>query len=524
MRQPFRLTLVPLGLMLAAFPLLFAWRSYLNHDVAVFLTAATSLLEGRRPGIDLVDVNPPMMTYLSVLPVLLWRWTGVGLVLAGQLSILAAIIASLLAIRASVRLPPFELDMAERDIVSAFWLLGSLFTYTAGEFGQREHVFALMYVPWLFLRLARHEAASVRTGLAVAVGVAAFLGTAPKPHFVATLLAVELYQLARSRRLRTLLAPEVLAFCAAALLYALHLVVVPGVAEYFTRWVPVLVRAYGAYGGIRTQIVLALFDQPGYQLGLALVILSFCLALRRRGALAGMLGSLSVFTTCGVLSYAEQAKGWTYHLLPLWFGALLLVATLLVELGRLVFGRRPEGEGSAGSLAAPVLWSLAAVTVILSLPVSHGRREDLVPEANPFYDALLRYTKPRDPVLFLTPATTPAFPATTLADRRPGSRYLDTFPLPLFYYDATGYRSWEETSPEERRFYRELVEDVARLRPRLVLVSTRHGPQGCPEFFSVDEYLQRRGFYEEALAPYTEVESIGGFRLFLRTRDQPRPS
>ncbi|HXY38134.1 MAG TPA: hypothetical protein VEQ10_00605 [Vicinamibacteria bacterium] len=511
-----RLTLLPLGVLFAAFPLLFAFRSYLNHDVAFFLTAAVSLAEGRRPGIDIVDVNPPLMMYLSLVPVLLSRFSGMALLLAGQLSILALILCSAFAIARLLRLPPFGFDTGERAIVTAFWLLGSLATYVAQEFGQREQVFVLLYLPFLFLRLLRHEGGRVGALTAAVLGTAAFLGTALKPHFVATLVAVELYQLLRSRRPRVLLAPETLAWAAAAVLYAVHLLVVPGVSQYFTRWVPILARAYTAYGGDRLQIVLELLDRPGYQLGLVLVVLSSYLALRMSGALAGLLGSLSVFTACAALSFAEQAKGWTYHLIPAWFSALLLTATLLVLLGRLLAAPADAAGKGPRALAAPVVWSLATVVLVASLPISHGRRDDPGPAANPFYQALLRHTQPRDRVLFLSPATTPGFPALTLADRRPGSRYYDTFPLPLFYHDATGYRTWEETSPEERRFYRELVSDVATLRPRLVFVSTRQGPQGCPEFFSVDEYLARRGFFQEALSPYAELEPIGGFRLFRR--------
>ena len=512
-----RLTLLPLGLLFAAFPLLFACRSYLNHDVAFFLTAAVSLAEGRRPGIDIVDVNPPLMMYLSLVPVMLSRWTGIALLVAGQLSMLALVAGSALAIGRLLRLPPLAFDAGERALLTAFWLLGSLATYVAQEFGQREQVFVLLYLPFLFLRLLRHEGARVGAFPAALLGVAAFLGAALKPHFLATLAAVELYQLLRSRRPRVLLAPETLAWAATALLYAVHLLVVPGVSEYFTRWVPLLARAYTAYGGARLQIVLDLVDRPGYQLGLVLVVLSFYLAFRLRGPLAGILGSLSVFTTCAALSFAEQAKGWTYHLIPVWFAALLLTATLLVLLGRLLAASTDAVQGRQPlALAAPVVWSLAAVVLAASLPFPHGRRDDPGPAASPFYQALLRYTQPRDPVLFLSPATTPAFPAITLADRRPGSRYYDTFPLPLFYHDATGYRSWQQTPPEERRFYRELVEDVAFLRPRLVFVSTRRGPQGCPDFFSVDEYLERRGFYQEALSPYAEIEPVGGFRLFRR--------
>ena len=59
---------VLLVLLVAFLPLLFVYQPRLNHDVALFLTAANSFLEGRRPIVDLVDVNPPLMIYLDLVP------------------------------------------------------------------------------------------------------------------------------------------------------------------------------------------------------------------------------------------------------------------------------------------------------------------------------------------------------------------------------------------------------------------------------------------------------------------------
>ncbi len=153
-------TLLPIAL-------LFVYRNYLNHDVAQYLTESISLLEGRRPVVDIADVNPPLIIYLDLVPVLLSRSTGISLVLAGQVSILVVIAGSLLALRTMLRLPPFSFDAAERAVFSGFWMLGSFLTYAAGEYGQREHVFVLLYTPFLLLRLSRHAGSTVRLGFAV---------------------------------------------------------------------------------------------------------------------------------------------------------------------------------------------------------------------------------------------------------------------------------------------------------------------------------------------------------------------
>ena len=514
-----------LALLLAFLPLLFVYQSHLNHDVGLFLTAGTSLLEGRRPAVDLVDVNPPLIIYLNVVPALLARLTGWSVVLAGQLSVLVVIAGSLLAFRCLLPLAPCALDAAERALFSGFWILANLVTYAADEFGQREHIFVLLCTPFLLLRLSRHAGAKVRPVLALALGLAAFLGSALKPHFVVTLLTVELFLLLRSRRWRALAAPEAFAYAIAGFVYAAHFLVVPGLSEYLTRWMPLLAEHYSAYGTPWPTVMMTLFRQQAYQLGFVLAVFSTYLAVRVRAPLTGMLGALGFFFFCSAVFFVYQAKGWAYHLVPLWFSVFLLAATLLIWFGQLLVAHPAEADAPRGLPSTLILSALVGVAVFMfpNLPLQLAGRQPPQRGGDAFYDALLLHTRPRDPVLFLSPSSGPAFPAMTMADRRPGSRYLDTFPLALFYHDATDYRPWEETPPGEQRFYRELVDDVQRLKPRLVFVSTRPGPQGCPRFFTVDEYLRRRGFYREALAPYSELEAIGQFRVFLRRPETGRP-
>jgi len=53
------------------------WTPYLNHDTAAYVSAAQMLLRGARPGVGIVDTNPPTIIYLSALPVMAptTRWT-----------------------------------------------------------------------------------------------------------------------------------------------------------------------------------------------------------------------------------------------------------------------------------------------------------------------------------------------------------------------------------------------------------------------------------------------------------------
>lgn len=109
-------------------------------------------------------------------------------------------------------------------------------------------------------------------------------------------------------------------------------------------------------------------------------------------------------------------------------------------------------------------------------------------------------------------------PSLLQVNRRPASRYLFLFPIPLIYraegvrsIRKSGYRGPSELSIEERRVLDELAADIAEKRPRLVLVDNRGFCQGCPRGFGLHEYLDRAGFLATALAGYERTGEMGGY-------------
>lgn len=496
--------------------LLFVYQPYLNHDCGLMLSGAVQILDGQLP---FFDTNPPMSVYLNLPPAILSRVTGMSALTAAQIAMFALLCWTLGMMRYLLPRTPAALNQMESTMLCGTLVAVTLFVYQRGEFGQREQIFVLLYLPYLLLRFVRYAGGEVPKWLAIPVGVTAMLGIALKPYFVAIWLMVEIFQLAMYRRWRATVAPEVWAALFTATLYALHFWLIPGMGEYFTRWVPLLMAHYSVYAMPRTEIVREFSPQPQNLILAFLCLLALWLALRLRLRLRGLLAVFVSVIIVSWLTFWHQAKNWSYHLVPVWLFGGLLAGVLLILLWRMMRLTVVSRYRRYTEFPAVVMAGLFLLSVMMfpTLPdeILQKRRPPLGFN-DPWQAAILQYSRPGEPVMFLHTSVFPAFPATTLTDRRPCGRFAEGFPLALFYDGATDYRTWDKTPPEERRYYEDLCAEMRRYPPRIVFVSTMKKPQACPDFFSVDEYFQRRGFYVQILNNYQEKPPVAGFRVFVR--------
>ena len=152
-----------------------------------------------------------------------------------------------------------------------------------GNIGQREHLFVLLYVPYLVLRVLRHREGTgtgatcakppagrrtndarplCPTPLSVLLGIQAGFGSSLKPYFLLAAVAVECFLTLSStigtrRRIILRLShlhsprsspPENIALAGIVAAYLLHWSAGPGsdARGFFGRWVPLICRGYHA--------------------------------------------------------------------------------------------------------------------------------------------------------------------------------------------------------------------------------------------------------------------------------------
>jgi len=495
---------------------------WLNHDVALYLTAGQRLLEGDRPFVEVIDINPPMIVYVSAVPTAVAAATGlpigpVALVFFAALFGLAfwLLVAALRAARA---------EGTAAVLIGAAWLHLLTMSYhdPAYGFGQRDALVGAFLLPLVVLRFARHAGGALPKGLAVSAGLAGLMAIGMKPQYGVVLLAAEGVAALQHRRLPRFGDAEVVAFVGAGLAYALHFFVVPGMSAFYTRWVPFIASGYDAYDwpplvteGLRAPSMLSLGLPPAV-LGLAGAGLGVA-SLRAKDRTLRLAGVLGVAAAVSLLLFVAQGKGWSYHLLPFHLSTLtalpLAAAYAMRALRRRAGGAVAPAIVSQGTLAMVVVLLVAfaeqpllLTRTLLALPLRYHAQAD----------ALETQTPPGTRVLALSTDVGAMYPALTLSGRRSAGRFPFVYPLAFFYHDASGYDDLGRWIDDEAWFYDALLEDVRQHTPALILVDTTAGPQGTPPFFSVRGYLQRRGFYHALAADYVRAPPLGPFEVLRR--------
>ncbi|MEA2737376.1 MAG: hypothetical protein QOH05_683, partial [Acetobacteraceae bacterium] len=128
--------------------LFIALRSPLKDDIAWLLYVARRWLAGRELYIDVVEVNPPLIVWISAIPLEIARWLDVGSQFVAMPVFVAAVLgcawwtAGLLRAQGGLfadRLPVFA------AIGSALLIL------PAADLGQREHLLVAAFLPYLAL-------------------------------------------------------------------------------------------------------------------------------------------------------------------------------------------------------------------------------------------------------------------------------------------------------------------------------------------------------------------------------------
>ena len=494
----------------------------LNHDSGILLDCGRELVQGAVPYVDYVETNPPLSHYLHALPVLLAKWTGLGLADAFMWWTLGLVACSVLSMVVILRREPsLETRDDGRHILVATWLCFSLTVLSTVDFGQREHLFMLGFMPWLCFRLRSGADPGGHWHPALlAAGLSALFALA-KPHFVLLFIVVEAWLWLRTRRWSALLRLDLLAMSAVGLAYAVFLFVPHSMREsFFGRWMPFVAAHYSVYDEPWTAVWLNVKAVPP-----ALVAVSGLVMSRGAPQVTRIrFETLAVAILAALSIYYAQGKGWGYHLIPAWGLAFLFAALQILALADRAARPREAGvaprEGARRIVLAAagigIMLASAALTVVGQV---NGRRE--WQRVRPTVETIEANSQRDEPVAFVSTDVRDAYPALIYSGRPAGTRYLQAFPIAMFYEGAHAtpghgfpYRRPGERSAEEDRFLSELGEDVRTRRPALVFVG-RVQSQGCPPRFTVQEYLHQTGWFDRYMEDYELVSARGRLAVYV---------
>ena len=332
-------------------------RTPLKDDVAWLLYVARRWLAGRELYVDVVEVNPPLIVWISAIPIQI----------AGMLRIDAQYTAIPFFVAAVLGCAWWTASLLQssgglfEDRVPVFAAIGTvLLVVPAGDLGQREHLIVAAILPYLvlFARSLDGERPGLRASLIA--GVLAGLGCALKPRYVGVFIVLEGLALVRGLSpVRT----QSLAAGAALLAYAALVALI--CPAYLRRAVPLALALYVVSDAPFRHL---LIDSLRLMFGQAVALLLWWNR-RRRMPEANLMLTLVVFAITSTAICFMDGKDWFYHRLPATIATLL---ALLCWAASVLFHRR------ASSRTAILPAVLAGVGVVVFLVAAFQRLEPQV--------------------------------------------------------------------------------------------------------------------------------------------------
>ena len=485
------ISIVALGATLCALLIVILFSNLpLNLDCAVYLNCARELLRGGVPYVDFVDTNPPMAFYVHILPVYVSDRFALDHTIVFHLMVAALIAYSAaMVLHLLLRLYP-RASIPVLLVVTGISVFFSVYIVCFGWFGEREHLFMLAYVPFLFCRQARHV--GVYVGPAGAALIGAVLGPfiLLKPHFCVIAIAVEGWMFFRTRRLTDLLSPEVILVLVWGIAYAASFALAPLEMKqaFWGRWLPFVARNYDVFDLPLKDFAWRGLPALPHYVPIVLACLPVCVVISRKLSFKAFLQveTLVVGTLSAYAMFLIQHKGWPYQLYPMLGFSFLLAGSMamaVIEPASMFAKSPPTESGASRSALLAVIGSVLIVGCALVTAHRLLNRNTVRSETDPFVALIEKYSSVDERIVWISPSLNPATQTMIYTRRLPGSRYLAAYAAAMFYKDVQTpkggpfpYRSMDQAPEDERLFLLELCSDIRRNKPRLVFIRAADSP------------------------------------------------
>ena len=487
-----------------------------NYDVAFILHAAEQMLDGQTLYRDVIDENPPMIFWLSTLPVAAARALGVSSILAFNLMTLL-LVAGLCWLSLRVLRHGWPESTSSYRLAIVLCLAALAVCFAGFDYGQRPNLFFVLVAPYLFAAAAVARGRPLPARLGCVVGILAGLGFAFKPHYALLFLVVEFWLLRRRRASRVWLRPETLTIVAVQLLAAAALLIF---ASGYFDVVEMALAVYSSYGAFGSPLLLVKAATAQIALAAGLYWLIRSTPADRELRAVWLVAALALLAVAFL-----QGKGWSYHYYPASAAALLLMAIVALGLSEreedLANLLRPRAS-SLPNLAMLLVGAYATVVMGVASLAAWG------PGSPPrsVLTELVRVVQSnawRQPIYLMSTSVTPAFPLVNLSGARWSSRFCCLWLLPGFYSAeerATRpfpYHSREDMSELERYLVNAVVADLEAAPPALLIVDVSPQKQAFrTSAFEFLSYFRRDPRFAAIFSEYSELSPVGSYRVFRR--------
>lgn len=486
----------------------------LAHDQAWLLFAAQRVLSGAElDGPRIVEANPPLIIWFSMLPVVLARLLHSAPLTTLRLLTLLLTFAS---VAWGIRIVLVRKYRAETAALIGCALLFVECPQWNAFFGQREHLLILFTLPFI-VAVASGAVSRLSSLERCALGICAALGICFKPQQALMLVGLYTFLLLSQRSVAALRTIEFGGVVLAGLAYV---VCVRVFCPLYFQLIPLLRDTYWAYGTY-TAWALVLKQAPSMAVGV--LTLLGALILRRRSKSQPIILACLACALPASIVFDMQHTGFGYQQYPVLALIAFAAILLLIDLLEPVMDRLPSLEGGAWQHGAIVVGALILMAIVWVKWIEH---RSIVAAAAPAYggDVFDNLKSGESVTVFST--TLPVFTAVYERHLEWGSRFGQLGLLPATVKNESGAVAdpsglFKRLSPERTRMLADLqrtdaTEDLNYWKPKRVLIE--HCP--CPYLddpqFDMLAWFSRGPAFAAAWAYYRQQPSVRGFDVYDR--------
>lgn len=452
-------------------------------DVSYLMHVAQLLMSGGRYGYEFSETNPPLILYLYMPPIWFSHLTKFNLN-----HCMIAYVLSLCGLSYSICYYYLQ-KIIQSPFVIYSLLLVMLFVglyLPAFVFGQREVLFVMLIMPYLFAAVCALSEIPVNGFLGFLVGIMAAFGFGLKPYFLAPLILIESYFIVHFRHLFAWVRVETLVIMTLLVVYlATTYYFYP---EYFAIILPLVNQYY--FIGI-AEPWSDILRIPMVQFSLFLIFIGTFLL--RYAKLRMMAIVLWLAAIGGIFALFLTKTSWFYHAVPAMAFSILFVMYLLLDL----FSPLTKSNGLAllaASIAVmyrPIILTMALVTCSYFIKQEEYRQN------------LMAYLRvmPGEHSLSCFSATADCFPLAPNYQFAHGSRY------PFFWW----LPGIVKTGNPPGYPINTVAEDLNHLRPHWVVINREKMK------FNILAYFAKNPDFNQAWKSYKLVKKLDVYDIYERS-------
>lgn len=504
-------------------------------DQTMYLQAADLMFSGLQPYVDFIDYNPPLIIYLSLIPVLISKLSGFKVIFTavGLVLVLLTLCAFLLG-----HVLYFSNKFKERDfgiLIFCYFFL-SVVALLLRCFGQREHLFALAFIPYIFLRLFRCEAGNEigsqkHRVIAIAIGLICGVMASLKPHFIFTVLVFEVCHYILHKNRRFYFNAEIISGFFMVFAYSIHFLFLPNSIKigFFDELLPLVIKNYTSTNTTSYDLMIqSIFGN------IEILFFGIIVVLIYRNSSVFFKKIIFIFGSITLASwtmYLLQGKGWNYHQIPTHYFVIIFSALAAIE----CLNHREKYFKKQILLISLSIGAVFCAFFMNYYPFyswipafNFHRHITFGKDAAEILSSAKQYLSKGDHVVVFSPHPKYFYPNGVYMGYFPGTRYLFMFPLSYFnnrhLVDEKAdyqYRTLNHMPPDEQKFVTQIEEDIEKFKPEmLVFPSATTEPKFLPSNFNVLKYFQVSGSFAKWQNDYLSVIARQDLVIYIRKNRQ----